>query len=255
MDHLISRVRVKYLRSLGQKKVRANEGRLLVEGVNVVEEAVACGCAEELYFSEEALDTELGSRLQASGVPVSVLGPGDAVKLRETRTPAGVFALARSPVADFGALRWEARATLLVADGVADPGNFGTLVRSAAALGCAGVVVTAGSVEPTNPKAVRATAGAIFRLPVAQASRTTVREAGFALWVADRAGEPLGQITARPPRVALLVGNEPRGVDADAHAEADRAVAIPLAAGVESLNVAVAAGILLHAIGAMAVEQ
>ncbi len=252
---LISRARVKYLRSLGQKKVRASEGRLLVEGANGVEAAIACGCADELYLSEEALATERGARLRESGVPVSMLDRGDAEKLGETRTPAGIFALARSPLASFGELRWGDRATLLVADGVADPGNFGTLVRSAAALGCDGVVVTAGSVEPTNPKAVRATAGAIFRLPVAPATRADVRAAGFELWVADKAGEPLGAIRGRPPRVALLVGNEPRGVAPDAHAESDRAVAIPLSAGVESLNVAVAAGILLHALGAMAVAS
>lgn len=246
---------MKYLRSLGQKKVRASEGCLLVEGLNGVEAAVACGVAEELFLSDEACESPRGRELMRSAVQVSRIEERDVQALGETRTPHGAFALVRDPVMGIAEPDWPGTATVLLADGVADPGNFGTIVRSAAALGCDGVVVTAGTVEPTNPKAVRATAGALFRIPIARASRDEVRAAGFSIWVADRNGEPIDTLTERPARVALLLGNEPRGVDDGARDTADRTVAIPIAASVESLNVAVAAGILLHAIRAMPVAR
>jgi len=256
-DPLISRARVKYLRSLGQKKVRASEGLLLVEGLNGVEAAVACGAAEELFLSDAACESPRGRALMASAVPVPVsrIEDRDVQALGETRTPHGAFALVRDPVIGITDRAWPNVATLLLADGIADPGNFGTIVRSAAALGCDGVVVTAGTVEPTNPKAVRATAGALFRIPIVRASRDEVREAGFPIWVADRSGSPIGTMTDRPARVALLLGNEPRGVEDAAHEAADRTVAISIADTVESLNVAVAAGILLHAIRAIPVVR
>jgi TrmH family RNA methyltransferase len=244
---VISRARVKYLRSLGKKKVRTAEGRFVVEGLHVVEEAVASGRAEELFLSDEASDTPRGKALLESGVPVTQVGPADVAALRETETPVGAFALVTDPVTTIDAHDWKENATLLIADGVADPGNFGTLVRSAAALGCDGVVVTQGTVEPTNPKAVRATAGALFLIPIVRSSRDEVREKGFALWIADKGGEPIDRLDTRPERVALLVGNEPRGVSDDARADADKSVAISVSEGVESLNVAVAAGILLFA--------
>jgi len=249
----VSRARVKYLRSLGQKKVRASEGRLLVEGLNGVEAAVAAGMADELFLSAEACESDRGRALLDASVPTSAIEDRDVQALGETRTPAGVFALARDPVNGLADHDWPTVATLLMADGVADPGNLGTIVRSAGALGSDGVVVSAGSVEPTNPKVVRATAGALFRFPIVRASREEVRDAGFAIWVADRGGEPIESLSQRPSRVALLVGNEPRGVDAAARDAADRTVSVPIADGIESLNVAIAASILLHAVCGLAV--
>jgi TrmH family RNA methyltransferase len=198
---------VKYLRSLGRKKVRAAEGKLLVEGLNGVEAAVKAGLAEELFLADTAFATDRGQALTSSAVPVRRIDERDVQALGETRTPAGAFALVRDPVIGIDAFDCPPVATLLLADGVADPGNLGAMVRSAAALGCHGVVVTAGSVEPTNPKVVRATAGALFRLPIVRASLDEVRGAGFAIWVADRGGEAIGAIAHRPPRVAMLVGN------------------------------------------------
>jgi TrmH family RNA methyltransferase len=246
---------VKYLRSLGQKKVRASEGRLLVEGLNGVEAAVACGAAEELFLSDEVSASGRGRELARGSVPVSRIEERDIEALSETRNPLGAFALARDPVIALGDRDWPATATLLLADGVADPGNLGTMVRSAAALGCDAVVATAGTVEPTNPKVVRATAGALFRIPIVRASRAEVHAAGFELWIADRGGEPIEAVATRPARIALLVGNEPRGVDDAARMAAGRTVAVPIAAGVESLNVAVAAGILLHALRALPIGR
>jgi len=246
---------VKFLRSLGQKKVRASEGLLLVEGLNGVEAAVASGAAEELFLSDEACASPRGRALGTGAVPVSRIDERDVQALSETRTPFGAFALVRDPVIGIADPDWPSTATLLLADGVADPGNFGTIVRTAAALGCDGVVVTAGTVEPTNPKAVRATAGALFRVPIVRATRQEVKDAAFEIWVADRQGEPIEGVRARPARVALLLGNEPRGVDEAARTGADRTIAVSIADGIESLNVSVAAGILLHTIRSLPVAD
>jgi TrmH family RNA methyltransferase len=248
---VISRTRLKYLRSLRRKKVRAEEGRLLIEGLNVVAEAAAAGRARELFLTDEFAASERGAELVGRGLPIVRLAPRDAEALADTRTPAGVFAIVDDPCAGLDASGLEpfgARAFVLVADGVADPGNLGTLIRTAAALGADGVVVTGGSVDPTNPKVVRATAGALFRLPVRRGEADVLAGAGFSLYVADAGGEPVAKWRERPARFGLVVGNEPRGVADPVRALAKGTIAVPLSGGVESLNVAVATGILLHAL-------
>lgn len=252
---MIPRGRLKFLRSLRLRKVRDREGLLLAEGLNVVEEAVAHGRVRELFLGEDAAEVPRVRDLAAKGVPVQRLGPKDVEQLAETRTPGGVFALVEDPCRPLAGARLPASALVLVAAGVADPGNLGTLVRTAAALGAAAVVVAAGTVEPTNPKAVRATAGALFRIPVLGGEPEALKAMGFRVLVADARGEPVSSWKSRPARLALVVGNEPRGVDDRVRAVADGALGIPLDGGVESLNVAVAAGILLHALRALRVAS
>lgn len=250
---MIPRARLKHLRSLRLRKNREREGLFLAEGLNVVEEAVRSGHATELLLGEEAERLPRVTELVARGIPAHRLGRKDVEQLAETRTPSGVFALVRDPCRPLAGARLPAEALVLVAAGVSDPGNLGTLIRTAAGLGAAAVVVTAGTVEPANGKVVRATAGALFRIPVLLGEAAGLKEAGFPLYVADAGGEPVSSWRARPARLALAVGNEPRGIDAGVRALAAGTVGIPLDAGVESLNVAVAAGILLHAIRALPV--
>ena len=102
---------------------------------------------------------------------------------------------------------------------------------------------------------MRASAGALFQVPVRRGDAAAVQAAGFDLVVADTRGRPLAEWTQRPRRLALVVGNEPRGVADDVLASADATVAVPLRAGVESLNVAVAAGILMHGLVALPVAS
>ncbi|HET9041085.1 MAG TPA: RNA methyltransferase, partial [Gemmatimonadales bacterium] len=143
-------------------------------------------------------------------------------------------------------------AVVLVLDAVQDPGNVGTMLRTALGLGAAGVVALKGTAELANPKVLRGSMGASFRLPAVAADGGALLawagERGVELWVAAADGEPVsvrGGHSSRPP-LALVVGNEGAGVSAPIAAAARRRVAIRLAPGVESLNVAVAAGILLH---------
>lgn len=250
---MIARGQLKYLRSLRLRKNREREGLFLAEGLNVVEEAVTAGSARELFLGEEAARLPRVREL-AARVPARQLGAKDVEQLAETTTPSGVFALVEDPCRPLAGAKLPEDAIVLVAAGVADPGNLGTLIRTAAALGAAAVVAGESTVEPTNPKVVRATAGAIFRIPVLLGEAGELKAMGFRILVADAGGKPLSLLRARPARLALVVGNEPRGVDARVREIADGAVGIPLDGGVESLNVAVAAGILMHAFRALPAE-
>lgn len=252
---MISRARLKFLRSLDRKKIRAQEGLLLVEGFNALEEAAAGGFLRELFFGDGAAEAERGRALIDRGLPLTRLESRDVDELTDTRTPMGAFGLVADPCRRFDAARLPEQALLLVAAGVADPGNLGTLIRTAAGLGADALVVTPGTVEPTNPKVVRASAGALFRIPVLRAEPRSIAMAGFELLLADVDGRPLAEWTGRGARTALLLGNEPRGIDAVWSEAAPTAIGIPLQAGVESLNVASAAAILLHALAALPVRD
>ena len=252
---MISKARLKYLRSLRQKKIRSEEGVLLVEGLNVVEEAVAAGKVRELLLSDEVAQGPRGRALVARGLPVRRLGESDLRALAETRTPSGAFAVVQDPCGPFDPAELPDEALVLLAAGVADPGNLGTLIRTAAALGVAAVVTAAETVEATNPKVVRATAGALFRVPVRHGEAAALKRAGFELYAADAGGRPFPELTDRPARLALAVGNEPRGLPAEVMAAADATIAVPQVGAVESLNVAVATGILLHALRALPVRR
>jgi len=250
---VISQARLKFLRSLRLKKTRAQEGVLLAEGLNVVEEAITSGAARELLLTDAVAGSPRGRALMGGGIPTLTLNDREAQSLAQTRTPPGVFALVDDPCRPLASAQLPDETLALFAAGVADPGNLGTLIRSAAALGAHAVVVNAASCEPTNPKVVRATAGALFRLPIVRGEATELKAAGFALLLADAAGRPVAEFTTRRARLALIVGNEPHGADDETRALADDAIAVPLRSGVESLNVAVAAGILLHALVALRV--
>jgi len=224
-----------------------------------VEEALAAGLpfqgalvAPDL--ARTARGVELVAELERHAIPVEEIGARTFAQLAETETPQGIMAVIeprRWAVAEF-APRPEAVA--LVIDGVQDPGNVGTLIRTAHALGAAGTVVLRGTADPTSPKALRAAMGATFRHLV-----VSLDDAGFiawarkhavTLWAAAADGTPLhralGTGSGNGGPIAVIVGNEGAGIRPQLNAVAAQRVAIPLAQGAESLNVAVAAGILLY---------
>ena len=231
----------------------------LIEGVRLVEEALAAGVpfrgalvAPDL--TRTARGTDLVAELGRHAVPVEEVGARAFALLADTETPQGILAVIeprRSSAADFAP---RPGSVALVIDGVQDPGNVGTLIRTAHALGAAGTVVLRGTADPTSPKALRAAMGATFRHTV-----VALDDAGFirwarahdvTLWAAAADGLPLHRAVGvrdggRGP-IAVIVGNEGAGIRPQLNAVAAQRVAIPLAQGAESLNVAVAAGILLY---------
>ena len=249
------------IRDLQRRKARGRRGLALIEGVRLVEEALAAGLpfqgalvAPDL--ARTARGVELVAELERHAVPVEEIGARTFAQLADTETPQGIIAVIEPR-------RWAAAefaprpgAVVLVIDGVQDPGNVGTLIRTAHALGAAGTVVLRGTADPTSPKALRAAMGATFRHPV-----VPLDDAGFiawarkltvTLWAAAADGVPLHRAMVKADEgrgdgpIAVIVGNEGAGIRPQLNAVAAQRVAIPLAQGAESLNVAVAAGILLY---------
>lgn len=249
----LSRSDERLVTGLARRKVREEAGLLVAEGVRVVEELLAAGIPIRLAaLSPELGDTERGRALAAElgGRPEArEVSAAQLAALSDTRTSQGVLVVAEAPARRLEVLQVAAGGTVLVADGVQDPGNLGTLARSAAAFACDALVCLPGTVDPWNPKAVRASAGALFRVPVAMATLEEalawLGAAGITLLGADAAGEPV-EAAGRPERVALAVGNEGAGLTEAVRAACDGLVAVPMAGGTESLNVAVATGILLY---------
>jgi TrmH family RNA methyltransferase len=168
----------------------------------------------------------------------------------QVETPQGVVAIARRPAASLPDLARTPSAMLVVADRIQDPGNLGTIIRIADAAGASGVIAVAGTVDAFNPKAVRATMGSVFHLPVVEAAAEDVldvlRAQRIRLLVADQRGavDFLDADYRRP--CAIVLGNEGQGVDPRWIEHAAATVRIPMYGRAESLNVAVAAALLLY---------
>jgi TrmH family RNA methyltransferase len=242
------------IRDLQLRRGRERRGLALAEGVRLVEEALAAGipirgAAVSATLEGTARGSTLKSALLKSGVRLEEVGTAELDALADTEHPQGIVAVVEPP-------RWKLdhmggrTGPVLVLDGVQDPGNVGTMLRTAFGLGAAGVVALKGTADLTNPKVVRGSMGALFRFPtVATDADAFLAWAGherLTIWVAEADGDPLGTVSAHGDRVAIVVGNEGAGVSAAMAAAADRRLAIPLAEGAESLNVGVAAGILLY---------
>ena len=247
------------IRDLHRRRGRERRGLALAEGIRLVEEAVAArvpvrGAAISPALEGTPRGKALKAALAAAGVPLVEVSTGELDELADTEQPQGVVAIIEPPAWALGDLPAGPGSVILVLDAVQDPGNVGTMLRTALGLGAAGLVALTGTAELANPKVVRGSMGALFRLRAVHASpadfREWVRGAGVRLWVASARGAPLDRAAAgarsRRPAVALVVGNEGAGTSPAIEAAAERRIAIPLAPGAESLNVAVAAGILLH---------
>ena len=246
------------IRDLGRRRGRERRGLALAEGVRLVEEALAAGLDVRGAAVSPALEATprggaLKTALASAGVQLEEVTDAELTALADTEHPQGVVAVVRPPEWALEDIATAPGAALLVLDAVQDPGNVGTMLRTALGLGAAGVVALKGTAELASPKVMRGSMGALFRLPAVATDTPAFldwsRARGVELWVAEADGEPLAipaVSRSRRAPVALVVGNEGAGVGPELDAAAGRRVAIRLAPGAESLNVAIAAGILLH---------
>jgi len=216
---------------LGRRSSRSDEGAFVVEGATLIGEAVAAGWSVEAEFVAPGAEA-------VSPAPVHVLGAGVLERVATTERPHPNLAVVAIPPApdlagDF----------VVVSDQLGDPGNLGTILRSAEAAGADAVVLTPGSVDPFNPKVVRASAGALFHLPVATATLDDVRAGGYRLLGTSSHQGSRHTDVDWSGRVALVLGNEAHGLADDA--PIDEWVRIEHRGRAESLNVAMAATVLL----------
>ena len=243
-------------RDLKRRKAREKHQLFVAEGVRAVDELLRSDLRiRGALIAPQLLDAPRGAALAAElrerrivveDVPAQAFGSA-----AETDSPQGVLAVAEVPRRSFASLDADWSGIVLVLDAVQDPGNVGTIVRTAAALGVAATVTLPGTVDLWNAKVVRSGMGAHFRHLAFGSTWDELdsfrEKAGVAVFVADMGGEVAEAVDA-PRRIVLVVGNEGAGVSQDARARAERVVSIPIASDVESLNVAVATGILLHSL-------
>jgi RNA methyltransferase, TrmH family len=244
---------VKDLRRAFSRGELTSDGYCAIEGFRILEEAIRSGLRfRVVFFSESAavraenLLSQLGAQVETLLLPDKLFAsavPSDA--------PQGVAALARWRKFSLEDVLAKSKAgPLLAIAGVQDPGNLGTILRSAEAFGAGGVLLGEGTVSPFNPKVVRASAGSVFRLPVARAKLSgalgLMKEQSLRLVAtASHKGTPLAQTNLSGP-LAIFVGSEGAGLSRGLIKEMDEIVAIPHAPQVESLNVGVATSIVLY---------
>lgn len=245
--------RLKELRKALVDPARTGRAVAGIEGPNLLAEAMRAGlrigCVFVAQGSERLLEPlELPESIEVLAMPRALLDSALA-----TETPQLVAALVEPPDWTWAHLLSSGRrapSLIVVAAGIQDPGNLGTILRSAEAFGADGVVCLPGTVNAWNPKAVRASAGSVFRVPVLSASEKDMvmqlREAGVRLLATTAQGAQPAELVDLAGSVALVIGNEGNGVPVDLAARADGAVTIPCPGPVESLNAAVAASVLLY---------
>jgi TrmH family RNA methyltransferase len=260
-DHTHSRLRpisspqnqqVKDLRKAFSKAELTEDGHAPIESVRVIEEAIRSGLKiRAVFFSEsgkaraDRLLPQLGSHVQTLLLPDEVFA-----SVVDTETPQGVAALVKLKAYDIEDLFRTPEPLLVVVSGVQDPGNLGTILRSAEAFDAAGVVLTEGTVSPLNAKSVRASAGSVFRLPVLQTKTRELLPILAAkglrlLGTTSHKGTPLPQADCKGA-IAICIGNEGAGLPKELVARVDANIMIPHSSKVESLNAGVAASIVLY---------
>lgn len=245
---------LKRCKALQQKKYRQQYGEFVAEGLRFVEEALENSAAQIILIDE----TQSGflEELATGDVPVYLVKEGLLAKALNTVNPQGIAAIVKQKQWD-----WQAVADMrqvVVIDGVQDPGNLGTIMRTALASDTEAMICLKGTVDLYNDKTLRSTMGAVFRLPVyhmedAEAMQEDLHRWGFQLAVADIRAEQYYHQMQFPEKTALVVSNEANGPQLVK--TGDIMVKIPLYQEAESLNVAVAAGILLYAVRTGRKEQ
>ncbi len=244
--------RVKALRQSFHDSAPNEQGAVAVEGMHLLEEAIRAGLKlETVFFSESALVRAHKLLPQLSAHTEALLLPDEVFSSAvPTETPQGIAALVKlKPFALDDVFR-PAPALVIVAAGLQDPGNLGTIARSAEAFGATGLLLGERTVSPWNWKAVRASAGSMFRLPMLKVEVATciseLKSRGVrVLATSSHKGTLISQTDLSGP-VALVVGNEGAGLPREILALADEIVAIPQSEKVESLNAAIAASVILY---------
>ncbi len=252
-----SNERIKQIRALRHRKDRDRSGLFFIEGIRIVAEAADLGAGiETLVIAPDLLESrfaqELVARLRGHGVPVLDVTDDVFRSISLKEGPQGIGAVVRQQRFRLGDVRAGKGLCWVALEEVADPGNLGTILRTADAVGASGVILVGSTTDPYDPEAVRASMGAIFPQRVVEASleelATWKREQGcFLVGTSDAAGADYRDI-AYPRPVVLFMGSERQGLSDAAVALTDMMVQIPMVGHSDSLNLAVATGVMLYEI-------
>ncbi len=239
--------RLKLARALHQRRNRRKHQQILLEGERLIADSLSAGYPPALFFfTPEAQQrySPLLARAQAAGAQLLRVPAPLLTQIADTVTPQGLVAITPMPQVPAGD-----QGLVLVLDGVRDPGNLGTLIRTAAAADVDRIITLPGVTDPWSPKALRAGMGAHFRIAIRQAPSAQVAQSwltGYTITLADaHAPTPYTQIDWRTPAALILGGETQRARIVDSWPQITP-IAIPMARGVESLNVAVAGAVILY---------
>lgn len=240
---------IKRMRALEKRKYRLAFEQFVAEGKRFVQEAIESDSKVHAVLIDENSKEDYSDLLKDYKGPIFQVKSDVLAKSMQTVQPQDIAAIVSIPQWSEGG--WGKFSTVVVVDGVQDPGNLGSIIRSASASGADAVLCLKGTVDFANAKVLRSTMGTIFSLPVytvedSEEAISRLKEAGFSFVAADASGKNYDELTAWPSKVALVVGNEGNGLRSIE--SCDAVVRIPLERGVESLNVGVATGILLYEI-------
>ena len=252
----VNNQRVKDVANLKQKKYRTETGAFFAEGLRAVIEAVQFADLSELFFikTEENKLTEIIKTAEEKGVRLYCVDEKVMAKLSDTKAPQGVLAVIKMPADSLQKLHpgtaSDNNAPVIILDRVQDPGNLGTIIRTADAVGALGMILLEGCVDAFSPKVVRASMGSLFHLPVIQ----DVFPEEALTWCYRHGYEPVATALKNAQnmykadlskKMAFIFGNEANGVAEELQAAAETRLFIPMAGQAESMNVAMAAGIVL----------
>ncbi len=233
-------------------KFRRQENCFLVEGFKMVEEALRYRKAQIVYVASGAKE-ECYERLskQLSEVTVEEVADGIFAELADTETPQGILALVQIPSYPKEELFSGERAAVVCLEDIQDPGNLGTIMRTAEGAGMSAVIMTKGCVDICNPKTVRSTMGAMFRMPFYVVDSLVeemkeLKQQGFSFYSAQLDGSVPYTEPDYQGKVGILIGNEAKGIRKETGACADCRIHIPMEGEVESLNAGVSAAILMY---------
>lgn len=252
---ITSRQNERFKAILAALKGKTEEPVVLLEGIRLVQDALNSGVNVKTLIIEDTARANVWLQNQEV-VPddVLILAPHVYEKLSDTVTSQGVLLLAALPVHDLSALELSAAKRILILDSLSDPGNVGTLLRSAEAFGFHDVVFVKGGVSPLSRKAARASMGSVMRVRIYLADNgitavEQIKKQDGHVFMLDMHGTSLMDFSQPPEPFALIVGNEAHGLSEAVKAAAIEKIAIPMQGRVESLNASVAASIVMYEFG------
>jgi len=241
---MISRNQVKLIRSLQQKKFREEHGLFIVEGLRSIQEALRANASIESIFWTEAFSEKNSNHMNTiSAVQNESVLMAEMKQLSPSTTPPGVLAVCKIPIFDSP----DMNRNFIYLDHISDPGNMGTILRTALWFGIHNIVLSEACIDPFNPKVVRGAMGAHFHISWI-GTMPLCAFTDYKVLGADYRGNSILAVKKIPDKWVLVMGSEAHGISSDVHDKLDQLIAIPKVGTGESLNVGVSMGILLHSL-------
>jgi RNA methyltransferase, TrmH family len=248
-----SNSQIKNLIQLQKKsKTRSEQGAFVTEGIKMFEESRDGGYLIKAYFSESFYQDKMKEEPSYfEGFSYEIVMDSVLKEAADTLTPQGVMAIVKKPEYCFNNIIKEADANLILLEDLRDPGNLGTIVRTAEGAGVTGIILSKSSVDMYNPKVIRSTMGAIYRMPFVYVDDFTeainqVKKQGIEIYAAHLSATAFYDEIDYKDKTAIMIGNEANGLSDEISKLSDKYIKIPMAGNVESLNAAIAAAILMY---------